>query len=81
MLARLESVESRLESVESRLESVESRLGSLESRFDARFERVEDELHDLNKKFGLFLKDLFRLQDKQDDLVERVSKLENTPAA
>jgi chromosome segregation ATPase len=88
ILARLDSIYSRLttleEKVDKRLmetrpiwEQVLVRLGSIESRLD----RVEDELHDLSRKFRAFLKDVVRLQDAQEDLDERVQKLESTPTA
>jgi chromosome segregation ATPase len=77
VLVRLDAIESRLDSIESRLDAIEVRLSSIESRLD----RVEDELHDQSRKFRVFLKDVVRLQDAQEDLDERVQKLESTPTA
>jgi chromosome segregation ATPase len=91
--SRLTTLESVLTTLESRLSTLEEkvdkrlmetrpiweqvlvRLGSIESRLD----RIDDELHDQSRKFRLFLKDVVRLQDDQEDLDERVQKLESTP--
>jgi uncharacterized coiled-coil protein SlyX len=60
----------------SRLDSIESQVRQLIERFD----RVEDEMHDLNHKFQLFLKDLLRLLDVQRHMEERLQKLESESA-
>ena len=70
-----EQVLVRLDAIESRLDRIESRLDAVESRLD----RIENEQHDQDRKLRLFLKDVVRLQDDQEDLDERVQKLETTP--
>lgn len=60
------------EQVLARLDKVEARLDKIETRLD----KVESELYSLNRKFRFFTEDLFKVQDKQEDLEERVKKLE-----
>ena len=82
VLVRLDAIDSRLDRVESRLDAIESRLDAIESRLDRvelRLDRIEGEQHDQNRKLRLYLKDVVRLQDDQEDLDERVQKLETTP--
>jgi len=93
ILARLDSIDKRLATLEERvdrrlqetrpiweqvlkrMEGVESRMGGVESRLGG----VESELHDLNRKFRVFNADILKLQDKYDDLEERVRKSESQP--
>lgn len=65
---RLQETRPIWEQVLKRMEGVESRLGG-----------VESELHDLNRKFLVFNADILKLQDKYDDLDERVRKSESQP--
>ena len=67
-----EQVLSRLDSVDARLDKIESRLDKIELRLD----KVESEVYSLNRKFRVFTDDMLKVQDKQEDLEERVSKLE-----
>ena len=64
-----EQVLARLDKVEARLDKIEARLG-----------KVESELYSLNRKFRVFYDDIPKLQDKQEDLEERVKKLEPEPS-
>jgi chromosome segregation ATPase len=86
ILARLDSIDTRLatleEQVDRRLqetrpiwEQVLKRMEGVESRLEG----VESELHDLNRKFRVFNADILKLQDKYDDLEERVRKFESQP--
>jgi len=74
--ARLSNVESRLSNVESRLDNVEARLTNVETRLEA----VESEVSDLGRKFRVFNADILKLQNKQEDLNERLRQLESEPA-
>lgn len=67
-----EQVLSRLDAIEARLDKIEARLDKIEARLD----KVESEVYGLNRKFRFFTEDLFKVQDKQEDLEERVKKLE-----
>lgn len=81
---------SRLDSIDTRLDSIETRLTTLEEKVDRRLQEtrpiweqvltrldgVESELQSLNRKFRVFYDDILKLQDKQEDLEERVRKLE-----
>lgn len=65
VLTRLTAVEERLTKVEERLTGVETRLG-----------KVEDEVYGLNRKVRVFSVDIVKLQDKDDDLEERMKRME-----
>jgi len=73
---RLTGVETRLTGVETRLEAVETRLTGVETRLGA----VEEEVYTLNRKFRVFSVDIVKLQDKQEDLTERVRRIESEHA-
>jgi septal ring factor EnvC (AmiA/AmiB activator) len=60
-----EQVLVRLTAIEERLTSVETRLG-----------RVEEEVYGLNRKVRIFSIDIVKLQDKDDDLEERLKQME-----
>lgn len=60
------------EQVLIRLDKIEARLDKIEARLD----KVESEVYSLNRKFRFFNEDLIKVQNKQDDLEERVAKLE-----
>ena len=72
VLSRLDRIEARLDSIEARLDSIEARLDKIEARLG----RVESDVYSLNRKFRVFTDDMLKVQDKQEDLEERVSKLE-----
>ena len=65
VLARLTGIEERLTKVEERLTGVETRLG-----------RVEDEVDSLGRKFRVFNRDILKLQNQDDDLTERMDRIE-----
>jgi len=67
-----EQVLSRLDGIEARLNSIEARLDSIEARLN----KVESEVYSLNRKFRVFTDDMLKVQDKQEDFEERVTKLE-----
>jgi DNA repair ATPase RecN len=70
-----EQVLSRLTDVETRLTNVEERLTKMETRFG----KVEDEVFWLGRKFRNWVGDLAKLEEKHDDLEERVQQLEPEP--
>ncbi len=76
VLKRLDGVESRLNGVETRLDGVETRLSGVETGLKG----VESEVYNLNRKFRVFTADMLKLQDTQEDLDERLRKLESEPA-
>jgi predicted nuclease with TOPRIM domain len=59
------------EQVLSRLDGIDARLDKIEKRLD----KVESEVYSLNRKFRVFYDDVHKLQDKQEDLEERVARL------
>lgn len=65
VLVRLTAIEERLTKIEERLTNVETRLG-----------RVEEEVYGLNRKVRIFSVDIVKLQDKDDDLEERLKHVE-----
>lgn len=60
-----EQVLTRLTAIEERLTGVETRLG-----------RVEEEVYGLSRKVRIFTVDIVKLQDKDDDLEERLNRIE-----
>ncbi|HEX8283662.1 MAG TPA: hypothetical protein VF588_09925 [Pyrinomonadaceae bacterium] len=79
VLARLTAVEERLGKVEERLTNVEERLTKVEERLtgvEFRLGKVEDEVDGLGRKFRVFNRDILKLQNRDDDLTERMDKIE-----
>jgi chromosome segregation ATPase len=92
ILSRLDSLNAHLNSIDARLTTLEekvdrrlqetrpiweqvlTRLDGIENRLDG----LESELQSLNRKFRVFYDDILKLQDKREDLEERVRKLEPT---
>lgn len=72
VLVRLTAIEERLIKVEERLTAVEERLMNVETRLG----RVEEEVYGLNRKVRIFSVDITKLQDKDDDLEERLKRME-----
>ena len=71
-----EQVLSRLTDIEARLTNVETRLTSIEKRLEG----VEDKVYNLTRKFRVYYDDLMKMQDSQEDLDERVRRLESEPS-
>ena len=65
VLVRLTAVEELLTKVAERLTKVEIRLG-----------KVEDEVDSLGRKFRVFNRDILKLQNRDDDLTERMDRIE-----
>jgi DNA repair ATPase RecN len=65
VLARLTNVEEGLASVKEGLTKVETRLG-----------KVEDEVDGLGRKFSIFNRDILKIQDRQDDMKERLDRID-----
>jgi chromosome segregation ATPase len=70
---RLQDTRPIWEQVLSRLTDIEARLTSVEKRLEA----LESEVYDLGRKFRVFNADILKLQDKQEDLGERLRRLES----
>lgn len=60
-----EQVLTRLTAIEERLTGVETRLG-----------KVEDEVDSLGRKFREYNRDILKLQNRDDDLAERLGRIE-----
>jgi DNA repair exonuclease SbcCD ATPase subunit len=94
MEARLDGMDARLTSLEERVdqrlketrpiwEQVLVRLDGMDARFDkfdARLAGVEKILGILNRKFRVFNEEILAWQNQQEDLEERVGKLESEQA-
>jgi len=87
MEARLNSMDARLTALEEKVdrrlqetrpiwEQVLSRLTAIEKRLD----KIEFSVSNLNLKFRAFNADLLEIQNKHDDLEERVRRLEPEPS-
>ncbi len=82
VLTRLTAVDERLTKVEERLAAVEERLTKVEERLtgvETRLGKVEDEVYGLHRKVRIFSVDIVKLQDKDDDLEERLKRMEAEP--
>lgn len=78
-----ERVDQRLKETRPIWEQVLVRLDGMDARFDkfdARLARVEKNLDYLNRKFRVFNEEILTWQNRQDDIEERVSKLESERA-
>ena len=69
VLVRLTNVEGELVQVKQSLTKVEARL-----------EKVEDEVDGLGRKFSIFNKDILKLQDRQNDLKDRLDRIDSEHA-
>jgi len=76
VLVRLTAVEERLTKVEEKLTAVEERLTKVELRLG----KVEDEVDNLGRKFRVFNRDILKLQNSDDDLTERMDRIETEHA-
>lgn len=72
VLVRLTNVEERLTNVEQELVGVKQGLDKVEARLG----KVEDEVDGLGRKFRIFNEDILKLQNKQDDMKERVDRID-----
>jgi chromosome segregation ATPase len=76
VLVRLTNVEERLTNVEQELVGVKQGLDKVEARLG----KVEAEVDNLGRKFRLFNEDILKLQNKQDDLKERLDRIDSEHA-
>ncbi|HJQ34377.1 MAG TPA: hypothetical protein VJ866_19510 [Pyrinomonadaceae bacterium] len=67
-----EQVLTRLTAVEERLTAVEEELKNL----GIRVRKVEDEVDSLGRKFREFNRDILKLQNRDDDISERMDRIE-----
>ena len=72
VLVRLTAIEERLTNVERELAGVKEQLANVETRLG----KVEEEVYGLNRKVRIFSVDITKLQDKDDDLEERLKQIE-----
>jgi chromosome segregation ATPase len=94
ILARLTALEEKVdrrlqetrpiwEQVLVRLTAVEEGLASVregQARVEARLEKVEDEVDGLGRKVGIFNKDILKIQDRQNDLKDRLDRIDSEHA-
>ena len=66
----------------SLLRSIDGRLTALEEKVDRRLQEARPiyEVYDLNRKFSIFNKDILKLQDRQEDLKERLDRIDTEHA-
>jgi chromosome segregation ATPase len=79
VLIRLTAIEERLTNVEERLTNVERELVGVKEQLanvETRLGKVEEEVYGLNRKVRIFSVDITKLQDKDDDLEERLKQIE-----
>jgi chromosome segregation ATPase len=72
VLARLTNVEGELANVKEELVNVKEGLTKVEIRLG----KVEDEVDSLGRKFRVFNRDILKLQNQDDDLTERMDRIE-----
>lgn len=87
MDARFDSLETRLTALEDKVErrlqdtrpiweQVLTRLTEVEERLTKGLKKVEDEVDSLGRKFREFNRDTLKLQNRDDDLTERMDRIE-----
>ena len=93
IFARFDSLDTRLDNLDARLDNLDGRLTSLEDKVDARLretrpiweavlsrlDNLEGELKSLNRQLRILHEDVLRVRVDQEDLRERISKLESEP--
>jgi chromosome segregation ATPase len=87
MDARFDSLETRLTALEDKVdrrlqdtrpiwEQVLTRLTEVEERLTNGLKKVGDEVDSLGRKFREFNRDILKLQNRDDDLTERMDRIE-----
>ena len=71
-----DKVERRLQETRPIWEQVLTRLTEVEERLTKALKKVEDEVDSLGRKFREFNRDILKLQNRDDDLAERMDKIE-----
>ena len=71
-----DKVERRLQETRPIREQVLTRLTEVEERLTKALKKVEDEVDSLGRKFREFNRDILKLQNRDDDLAERMDKIE-----
>jgi chromosome segregation ATPase len=93
IFARFDSLDTRLDTLDARFDNLDGRLTSLEKTVDARLhetrpiwevvlsrlDSVEGELKLLNRQVRVLHEDVLRVRVDQEDLRERIEKLESEP--
>lgn len=94
VFARFDALDTRMGNFERRMDSFESRLTSLEEKVDARLREtrpiweamqtrldgIEGEIKLVNRGIQLMHNDILRVRIDQEELRERIEKLESQPA-
>lgn len=89
-----ERVFARFDAIDSRLSGLDARLSTLEEKVDARLretrpiweavlvraDNIDEEIKSINRRFRILYDDIFRARENQEQLSERVTKLESEPA-
>jgi chromosome segregation ATPase len=86
VFARFDSLDARLDNVDARLDNLDGRLTALEDKVDSRlretrpiWEGVLSEIKSMNRQMRVLHEDVLRVRVDQEDLHERLSKLESEP--
>lgn len=81
-----ERIFARFDSLDTRFDNLDGRLTSLEDKVDARlretrpiWEGVLSEIKSMNRQMRVLHEDVLRVRVDQEDLRERISKLESEP--
>jgi len=94
VFARFDALDARLTSLESKVDGIDGRLTALEEKVDARLretrpiweavqarlESVENEVKEINRGVKVLHKDILQVRVDQEELRERIEKLESEPA-
>jgi chromosome segregation ATPase len=94
VFARFDSLDARLSSLEGKVDGLDARLTALEEKVDARLretrpiweamqarlESVENEVKEINRGMKVLHKDILHVRVDQEELRERIEKLESEPA-
>jgi len=93
VFARFDMLDARLDNLDARLDNLDGRLTTLEEKVDARLretrpiweavlsrlDSLEGEVKSLNRQVRVLHDDVLRVRVDQEDLRERISKLESEP--
>lgn len=93
VFARFDTLDARLDGMDERFNALDARMTALEEKVDtrlhetrpiweavlSRLDNIESEIKSVNRRVRVLHDDVLRVREDQEDLRERVTKLESEP--
>lgn len=94
VFARFDAMDTRFDSLEAKVDALDTRLTGVEAKVDAhlhetrpiweavlsRLDSIDGEIKSVNRRVRVLHDDVLRVREEQEDLRERVTKLESEPS-